>query len=433
MGNNSSNSKTTRIHPPETPIFAAKDYDFRIPALLYVREWSTFLAFAEKRRTWRDETAKDLVMRTGTRQTDGTLQWSPMKILKEATKEGYRTMNPCPVFERKSETLFLFFICLKCGIQEWALIPGQSRLCYVTSGDCGETWSDPKDLTNILTNKFSNCKTFALGPGHGIQLSGELSGSLLIPAYVKVYEGIWLRNRSVVIRNQNPLTPDTWQVGEPLTMKTGECQLAEVCNREGRRQVYMNARSAGEFRLEALSDDGGISFTLLPELTLKERPNGCQGSVLAFPARELPAGVEEGGQEGSQETAGQGEGGQEGSQETAGVEEGGQEGSQETAGVEEGGQEGSQETALLFSHPTAGEGYHRKDLGLYVSKSLQDQPPWGKPSIIHPGTSGYSDLTHCEKEGQFACLMECGGGERLQIVFREFDLHSPSGAMPKAP
>ncbi|XP_063047374.1 sialidase-3-like [Engraulis encrasicolus] len=400
MGNSSSNSKTNRTHPPETPLFADKDYDFRIPALLYVREWNTFLAFAEKRRTSRDEHAENLVMRKGTRQTEGTLQWSPTEDLMKATVKGYRTMNPCPVFERNSKTLFLFFICLKGSVPECALKPGMSLLCYVTSRDCGKTWSDPTDLTHIIVNNFPKYKTFAVGPGHGIQLSGELSSSLLIPAYVKVVKGspcCWClagicgceSNHSVVIRSQNP--PDTWQVGEPIAMKTGECQLAEVCNREGTRQVYMNARSAGEFRLEALSDDGGISFTLLPELTLKERPKGCQGSVLAFPAREL--------------LVGQGEG----------------------------GQEGSQETALLFSHPTAGEGYHRKDLGLYKSKSLQDQPPWGKPSIIHPGTSGYSDLTHCEKEGQFACLMECGGGERLQIVFREFDLHSPSGAMSKAP
>ena len=54
------------------------EYDFRIPALIYVKEGKTFLAFAEKRTVKNgksnDENAKNLVMRKGTRQADGSLQ-----------------------------------------------------------------------------------------------------------------------------------------------------------------------------------------------------------------------------------------------------------------------------------------------------------------------------------------------------------------------
>ena len=50
------------------------EYDFRIPALLYVKEWNTFLAFAEKRTSSNDAHATNLVMRKGTRQPDGSLQ-----------------------------------------------------------------------------------------------------------------------------------------------------------------------------------------------------------------------------------------------------------------------------------------------------------------------------------------------------------------------
>ena len=85
---------------------------------------------------------------------------------------------------------------------------------------------------------------------------------------------------------------------------------------------------------------------------------------------------------------------------------------------------GSSETALLFSHPTAttkGKDWDRLDLGVYLRKSLQDDDPWGKPHTIHEGASGYSDLTCCEEEGHFGCLMECGHGERLQIVFKEIN------------
>ena len=146
--------------------------------------------------------------------------------------------------------------------------------------------------------------------------------------------------------------------------------------------MYLNARSTGapKPRVEALSDDGGASFTLFTPLNrkLEETPTGCQGSVLGFLASDIPAG---------------------------------------------GG--GSSETALLFSHPTAttkGKDWDRLDLGVYLRKSLQDDDPWGKPHIIHKGASGYSDLTCCEEEGHFGCLMECGHEKRLHIVFKEFDL-----------
>ncbi|XP_031421451.1 sialidase-3-like [Clupea harengus] len=364
----------------ETLVFGDQDYDFRIPALLYVKEWNTFLAFAEKRTSPNDAHAKNLVMSKGTRHS-GSLKWSPTEDVKEAFKDGYRTMNPCPVFERKSRRLFLFFICLKGKIPEWDLKPGQSCLCYVTSTDRGETWSDLTDLTSSVN--FTNYQTFAVGPGHGIQLS---SGTLLVPAYVKEVKCCWccwccwccckcLSTHAVVLRSEDL---NTWKASQPIALESLECQLAEVSDREGRRQVYLNARSTGapEPRVEALSDDGGESFKLNKlTLTLKERPKGCQGSVLGFPARELPAG---------------------------------------------GGR--SSETALLFSHPTKGEGGDRLALGVYLRKSLQDDDPWGKPLIIHPGVSGYSDLTCCEEEGHFGCLMECGHEKRLHIVFKEFDL-----------
>ncbi|KAL2083419.1 hypothetical protein ACEWY4_021192 [Coilia grayii] len=383
MGNCNCNSE--RTHSSETPVFADESFDFRIPALLYIKEWSKFLAFAEKRTSKKDEHAKNLVMRKGTRMADGSVEWSQTENLMKATKEGYRTMNPCPVFDRNSRTLFLFFICLKGTTLECMLKPGHTLLCYVTSTDCGDTWSDLTDLTNVIVTNFPNYRTFAVGPGHGIQLD---NGTLLVPAYVKKVEGCrncqgcWCcagccgceSTHSVVLRSEDQ---QTWQAGQPVALESGECQLAEVLDREGRSQVYMNGRSTGEKRVEALSNDGGVNFTLQPELTLKERPNGCQGSVLAFPARELPA-------------------------------------------VEA----GSSESALLFSHPTAGQGWDRLELGLYLSKSLQDQPPWDQSSIIHSGRSGYSDLTHCEEEGHFACLMECGEEERLKIVFRQFELHS---------
>ena len=222
-------------------------------------------------------------------------QWFPRVDLMKATILGYRTMNPCPVFERNSKTLFLFFICIKGKTLECMLKPGQTRLCYVTSTDHGVTWSDLTDLTSsVMDSNFTNYQTFAVGPGHGIQLS---SGTLLVPAYVKEVEGCrqcqscwcccgnseYVSAHAVVLRSEDL---NTWKAGQPITLESGECQLAEVSDGEGSTQVYLNARSTGapEPRVEALSDDGGASFTLFTPLNrkLEETPTGCQGSVLGF-------------------------------------------------------------------------------------------------------------------------------------------------------
>ena len=155
-------------------------------------------------------------------------QWSSTEEVKEAFKDGYRTMNPCPVFERNSKTLFLFFICIEGKTPENQLKPGQSCLCYVTSTDHGVTWSDLTDLTSTVN--FTNYQTFAVGPGHGIQLS---SGTLLVPAYVKVGSGKSVKPHVVVLRREDLHTKDerdNWKASQLIAV---ECQLSEVSDGKG--------------------------------------------------------------------------------------------------------------------------------------------------------------------------------------------------------
>ncbi|XP_026861608.2 sialidase-3 isoform X3 [Electrophorus electricus] len=110
---------TLQGEPPKTTLFRQEPNGttYRIPSLVYISECHTFLAFAEKRRTPRDCDAKILVMRRGTQQ-NGSIQWSPSQELTTACLPEHRTMNPCPVYERESKTLFLFFICVFGNITE---------------------------------------------------------------------------------------------------------------------------------------------------------------------------------------------------------------------------------------------------------------------------------------------------------------------------
>ncbi|XP_074257026.1 sialidase-3 isoform X4 [Saimiri boliviensis] len=132
-----------------SPLFQQEDdggITYRIPALLYIPTTHTFLAFAEKRSTSRDEDALHLVLRRGLR-IGHFVQWGPLKPLMEATLPGHRTMNPCPVWERKSGCVFLFFICVRGHVTErQQIVSGRNaaRLCFICSQDAGCSWSESK-------------------------------------------------------------------------------------------------------------------------------------------------------------------------------------------------------------------------------------------------------------------------------------------------
>ncbi|XP_009080415.1 PREDICTED: sialidase-3-like, partial [Acanthisitta chloris] len=122
-----------------TTCFEAGGVTYRIPALLYIPGDDTFLAFAEKRSSARDEDAKYLVLRRG-RLHGSSVKWGPVEELSALVLPGRRTMNPCPLYDARSSTIFLFCICVERGKTERRQIwRGCSavRLCYTTSTDSG--------------------------------------------------------------------------------------------------------------------------------------------------------------------------------------------------------------------------------------------------------------------------------------------------------
>uniref|UniRef100_A0A3Q0S1K5 exo-alpha-sialidase n=1 Tax=Amphilophus citrinellus TaxID=61819 RepID=A0A3Q0S1K5_AMPCI len=349
---------------------------YRIPALFYDRDKKIFLAFAEKRRAKDDHTAEVLVMRTGT-VSNG--QNSNKVIITEAHLKGHRTMNPCPVYDTTNKKLFLFFVCVKGIVSEcWQRFWGcnKTRLCYITSTDAGQTWSQVTDLTDTLA-EIKQWATFAVGPGHGIQAE---SGRLIVPVYgyascsnsfccIMCYCAV---SHSLCLYSDDEGI--TWQFGNPLEKKSGECEMAEICDDKGNWSIYCNARSADSHRVEAFSSDNGEDFGILPNGTLVETGYGCQGSVVSFPAQN----------EGTKIKADQ-----------------------------------SQDPKwLLFSHPT--DEAERVDLGVYLNKSPYEPEKWSTPWIINKGPSAYSDLVYIG-DGLFACLMERGDNSEIeQIAFSVF-------------
>ncbi|XP_056302446.1 sialidase-3 [Danio aesculapii] len=374
--------------PPEISIIfkqeppqSKKQVTYRIPALIYISDKQTFLAFAEKRKTPSDTDADVLVMRKGLWKNDNNqVKWvSDQQVFASACLPNHRTMNPCPVYEKQSETLFLFFICVPVGVSERKQIKenkNQARLCYITSKDAGETWSAVSDLTaDVIGEQEKNWATFAVGPGHGVQMK---SGRLIIPAYAYRYTVKTVCTLCCCLSLCTPYalafySDDqgiTWKAGQQMDVESCECQMAEIVGEKGSSTLYCNARTRLGYRTEALSNNAGEDFdTVLSSNKLIETGNGCQGSVLSFLEQSSPP-----------------------------------------------------QTWLLYSHPSHPK--KRVDLGLYLNKSPLDSSGWSDEPlmILHHGPSAYSDLVEFEP-GHFACLMECGKEhENEEIAFLLFKL-----------
>uniref|UniRef100_A0A8C8S9S3 exo-alpha-sialidase n=1 Tax=Pelusios castaneus TaxID=367368 RepID=A0A8C8S9S3_9SAUR len=347
---------------------------YQIPALLFIPP-DTFLAFAERRSSVRDKHAEHLVLRRGMKKGDSIElphSWGPTESLTSAVLPGHRTMNPCPVYERKSQTVFLFFICVEGTVTErWQILTGQNaaRLCYVCSGDAGQTWSSLTDLTEqVIGEDLRDWATFAVGPGHGVQLC---SGRLVIPAYVyhitarccRLPLPGWTLPHALIFYSDDG--GQLWHKGELIQgMRTLECEVAEVVCQNGDSVLYCSARTPGRCRAETHSADQGLKFeSPSPCSQLCEPPRGCQGSVNRC-LRAL--------------------------------------------------------SWLLYSHPTGK--YKREDLGIYLNTSPLEEAKWEAPWVLHTGPSGYSDLAVCQGPPLlFGCLFECGKAHPYEeIAFQLF-------------
>ncbi|XP_047656630.1 sialidase-3-like [Tachysurus fulvidraco] len=354
------NSKGGDTEMPElSPTALFINTFYRIPALIYIDQ--TFLAFAEKRTSLKDEDAELLVLNRGTRLQDGSVKWSGVRELTEAQMPGHRTMNPCPVYDERNKRLFLFFNCLYDRISEQHQIrtgKNAAKLCYITSSDKGESWTKLIDLTErVIGDEILNWATFSVGPGHGLQMT---DGRLIVPAYAYYNYWLWVTPYSFAFYSDDGAN---WRFGKKLSVTSTECEMAEV-EIKGKKVLYCSARGTKGYRVEALSEDRGESFQVIQSNSkLVEPPSGCQGSVVSFQHED--------------------------------------------------------KTWLMFSHTT--DKKDRMNLGIYLNKTPEDPSGWTEPKIINPCSSAYSDVVQCDQDN-FACLLERKTVNCEEITFVEFKL-----------
>uniref|UniRef100_A0A8C5C2Z8 exo-alpha-sialidase n=1 Tax=Gadus morhua TaxID=8049 RepID=A0A8C5C2Z8_GADMO len=330
----------------------ANGVTYRVPALLFLPRSNSFLAFCEERLSPSDSEVAGSIPGSSLRS------WEDLRVLGTAHLPGHRSMNPCPVYDEFTGTLFLLFIAVLGHVSEsFQLVSGKNvtRLCCVSSTDGGATWGPATDLTQaVIGDTIKEWATFALGPGHGIQLK---SGRLLVPAYA--YQIDCRRCLSQLCQTtprsfcfHSDTHGSSWRLGEAVPGPDSvECQVVSVDAEDGGSLLYCNARSPLGCRVQALSLDRGAAFQpgqLVPRLV--EPRNGCHGSVVGFPA---PPGQSPGNF--------------------------------------------LPPTWVVYSHPTWPDA--RRDLGVYLSPFPRDPDSWAGPWVIYEGPSAYSDLAYLELSG----------------------------------
>ncbi|KFU88938.1 Sialidase-4, partial [Chaetura pelagica] len=398
----------SRHFPARTVLFEREPggVTYRVPALLYLPCVPRLLAFAEQRRS-PDDAHADL------------LGWEPMRALQTAVLQHHRSMNPCPLYDEFTGTLFLFFITVLGRTPEaYQIATGQNvtRLCCVTSTDQGLSWSAATDLTQqVIGGTIKEWATFALGPGHGIQLR---SGRLLVPAYSYHIEcrecfGQLCRTTPHSFAFYSDDHGRAWRFGEFIpNLQTGECQLVSVDEEDGSNVLYCNARSPLGFRVQALSTDDGAVFhggQLVQRLG---------GRLWSLPRKQA------GGDELLAVAAS--------NHQTAKPKE---------ATLAQGAATQPPDptpffqapTWILYSHPTSS--MSRVNMGVHLSTFPRDAESWTEPWVIYEGPSAYSDLAYIQLPYDeatisggpavaFACLYENGARSPYeQISFSMFTLY----------
>ncbi|XP_068567657.1 sialidase-4 [Cebidichthys violaceus] len=409
---------------------------YRVPALLFLSRSRSFLAFCEERLSPSDSQAHLLVMRRGTFYRN-YVEWEDMRVLGTAFLPGHRSMNPCPVYDEFTNTLFLFFIAVLGHTSEsYQLATGKNltRLCYICSTDDGDTWSPVTDLTTrVIGDTIKEWATFALGPGHGIQLK---SGRLLVPAYAYHIEckecfGQLCQTTPHAFCFYSDTHGRTWRFGEAVPVpESVECQMVSVDEEDGTNVLYCNARSPLGYRVQALSlDDGAVFREGQLVQRLVEPGNGCHGSIVGFPAplhlcHSLDNHLDQ-PQHHSRHW-------------TSCMTDSNHTTSDPTSSLTPNHPYFLTPTWVVYSHPTWTTG--RRDLGVYLSLFPRDPDSWRGPWVIYEGPSAYSDLAYLELPPSlgappavaFACLFECGTKTAYdEICFSIFTLYELIDNLPR--
>ncbi len=340
---------------------------YRIPALL-VTKADTLLAFCEGRKNSASDTGDiDLVLK---RSADGGSTWSPQRVI--WNDDGNTCGNPCPVVDQTTGYIWLLLTHNQAGEHEAAIarrLARTTRTVWVShSEDDGRNWSKPAEITSDV--KDPSWGWYATGPGIGVQLQhGPYQGRLMIPcdhSYdlppAEAAMGEFGQGAHVIYSDDQGRS---WNIGGLARPKVNECQVVEVADGQGTLLLDMRAYFGRSRRAQALSRDGGMTWTPPKDHSELLEPV-CQASLIRY---SWP--------------------------------------------------EGDEPSRILFSNPAN----EKRRRAMTVRLSYDEGKTWPHTRVLHQQAAAYSCLARLA-DGRIGCLYECGATNAYErITFAKFSLN----------
>lgn len=247
---------------------------YRIPALAQTTKGTLLAIYDARWNGFPDLPANIDVMCS--RSLDGGQTWGPMKPVMDfhGENEAHEGVgDPSVLVDPATGRIWVAALWGHGNRGAWNSEPGlkmetspRFMLCY--SDDDGETWSEPRDITNEAA-PGKDWRHFLQGPGMGIALR---DGTLVFPAQYTDVERVWY---ATLIWSKD--SGETWHVGSGAHKATCEAQLAEL--NDG--SIMINMRHfTDKFRAVAVTKDLGETWTEHPTSGKALIEPACQGSLI---------------------------------------------------------------------------------------------------------------------------------------------------------
>lgn len=268
--NNATNDIITR-----TVIYRPGDYNstnYRIPAIITAKDGS--LVIATDKRKFNDADLPEDIDILINRSTDGGRTWSEPYTLVEGQGVG-KGFGDCALVHTNDEGGLLAAFVGGCGF--WQGRPENPLRTYIArSFDNGQTWSEPKDITDELygakcENEVSHTWWSAFfASGNGLLTS---TGRIMFVLAVRDTEE-WAACNYVVYSDDNG---ETWQISGRASQRGDEAKVVELAD----SRILMSIRHEGE-RWYNISEDGGVTW--LPETSAWPDlvATACNGDIIRY-------------------------------------------------------------------------------------------------------------------------------------------------------
>ena len=258
-----------------TVLYRPGDYgsrNYRIPAIITAKDGSLVVA-TDKRKHNIDDLPEDIDILIN-RSTDGGRTWSEPYTLVEGQGVG-KGFGDCALVHTHDESGLLAAFVGGTGF--WQGRPENPQRTYIArSYDNGQTWTEPKDITDELygakcQNEVSRTWWSAFfASGNGLMTS---TGRIMFVLAVRDTEA-WAACNYVVYSDDNG---ETWHISGRASQRGDEAKVVELA--DGR--ILMSIRHEGE-RWYNISEDGGETWQPETSAWTDLVATACNGDIIRY-------------------------------------------------------------------------------------------------------------------------------------------------------